>query len=850
MKLSTFLCCVLAAAAINGVVGPPAAAAPCSSYTSPIFCDDFDRYCTPLPGGGGACDPETATADNDAFHAVWPADGTCPDISTPDYLAWGPDVLVSYGAENVQTAQKRNTYIYRHVHDLTDDILAHPDNTEGAHYVNGAGPIDKPLEDTEPITVPSGYVDSMSSTLRPDALKGTFYIHPLGVGMNVQANFANMIYYHELFMDDDHAPMDFVPMTCAGGFFGHDCNCSGLHVGATCTTGICESAGPAQCVGECGFFECNNGVCSDGPHYQESCTLDADCSVCSGGPNDGISCSMPGDPVCKACDSGPHLGNSCTSNDQCPNGTCAAESPRPGADCAGDVDCGTCVGGDRDGLTCAADNDCNPWCDTGICEGAPQCVGQCAYNECNGTTGLCDGGPHDQDPCTLDSQCSVCIGGPMNGTACSLPGDTICKACDNDLTEPYTACTSNASCGHGTCAADSPRPGVNCTGDGDCGKCMGGHRDTGTCGDDWACQYSCGSGETAVCEGGVKNGEACPNDDFCFGTEFPILCGGQGAHPAGCPIESTVHASFAIGLVSIFDTIPCDLDQGYYPSEWLLVVYDGQHWHHLHDATEPPGFDIPGRPHPHFGSLFPLYGWNKIDFAIGAEYIEVRLTNIQSEALHSGDGACIMSTCKGGARHDLGCATDADCTSGDPMIPNEYLVARVPRKYKGPFNKYALGPAKGRDISVPASPGPEVCMPAVAQKDIISDEIVLYDGVYPSGACCNASGVCDITLQGACSGYGDRWTVNKTCAEIQPCCPYPFADADKDGDVDQVDFAMFQLCYTGSGGSVPPGCECWDQDNAGTGDGHIDAADFTAFNNCWTGPNVPFDPENPGSCIP
>jgi len=75
-------------------------------------------------------------------------------------------------------------------------------------------------------------------------------------------------------------------------------------------------------------------------------------------------------------------------------------------------------------------------------------------------------------------------------------------------------------------------------------------------------------------------------------------------------------------------------------------------------------------------------------------------------------------------------------------------------------------------------------------------------------------------------------------------CHEPFADADEDGDVDQNDFAIFQLCFTGTGGvipSVPNYCGCFDRD----GDTDIDSADFVAFQDCATGPNIPFDMENP-----
>jgi hypothetical protein len=52
--------------------------------------------------------------------------------------------------------------------------------------------------------------------------------------------------------------------------------------------------------------------------------------------------------------------------------------------------------------------------------------------------------------------------------------------------------------------------------------------------------------------------------------------------------------------------------------------------------------------------------------------------------------------------------------------------------------------------------------------------------------------------------------------------------------VDQADFGLWQICYTGPAGGVPAGCACYDREP----DGDIDSADFTKFNNCWTGPNV------------
>jgi len=85
-------------------------------------------------------------------------------------------------------------------------------------------------------------------------------------------------------------------------------------------------------------------------------------------------------------------------------------------------------------------------------------------------------------------------------------------------------------------------------------------------------------------------------------------------------------------------------------------------------------------------------------------------------------------------------------------------------------------------------------------------------------------------------------------AEISPC-PKPWADADKDGDIDQVDFGVFQLCYTGlTGPEMDAACRCFDRQHDGEeGYKQIDLYDLAEFMNCaaGSGPNVPFDTDNP-----
>jgi hypothetical protein len=76
-------------------------------------------------------------------------------------------------------------------------------------------------------------------------------------------------------------------------------------------------------------------------------------------------------------------------------------------------------------------------------------------------------------------------------------------------------------------------------------------------------------------------------------------------------------------------------------------------------------------------------------------------------------------------------------------------------------------------------------------------------------------------------------------------CGSPFADTDGDGDVDQVDFARFQACFTGSTG--PTGafdkaeCGCFDRPEPGypNGNGYIDSVDMAEFEACASGPGVP-----------
>lgn len=89
-----------------------------------------------------------------------------------------------------------------------------------------------------------------------------------------------------------------------------------------------------------------------------------------------------------------------------------------------------------------------------------------------------------------------------------------------------------------------------------------------------------------------------------------------------------------------------------------------------------------------------------------------------------------------------------------------------------------------------------------------------------------------------------KWYLNQLkLVESGMPCNTPFADSDGDSDVDQADFAVFQMCLTGVGGGVPAGCECFDRDENGAGDGDIDQTDWDRFEACATGPGIASDPE-------
>ncbi len=89
-----------------------------------------------------------------------------------------------------------------------------------------------------------------------------------------------------------------------------------------------------------------------------------------------------------------------------------------------------------------------------------------------------------------------------------------------------------------------------------------------------------------------------------------------------------------------------------------------------------------------------------------------------------------------------------------------------------------------------------------------------------------------ITVTGNAYNSPQTIAVTVTVETVKP-------DLDGDADVDQEDFGLFQVCYTGPG--VPPTGDCVPADFSGDGD--VDLYDFAVFRACQSGANTPADPQ-------
>ncbi len=167
----------------------------------------------------------------------------------------------------------------------------------------------------------------------------------------------------------------------------------------------------------------------------------------------------------------------------------------------------------------------------------------------------------------------------------------------------------------------------------------------------------------------------------------------------------------------------------------------------------------------------------------------------------------------------------------DDGLPQDTVwMVTVPRQYTGAFTALHVGTP--------------TCTPT--PYEAYFDYLFITGGKFassltPSGACCSPSGCTDVTDASQCpSGTFSMWDVCTGPGAIT-CCGRPWADADRDGDVDSDDYGNFQTCYTGATVGVPAGCTCLNRIN----DTVVDSLDFDEFVKCRTGPEIPFNPASP-----
>jgi len=293
-------------------------------------------------------------------------------------------------------------------------------------------------------------------------------------------------------------------------------------------------------------------------------------------------------------------------------------------------------------------------------------------------------------------------------------------------------------------------------------------------------------------------------DDLCVSEpdevniQHPMICQ-QDVPPAGCPSIATAphHSSIAIGALAYLDKTPCE-SPNYLPTNDHLAVFDGYKW-----WTLPASFPGSG------------------NFLIGDGENHIALTLFETTML-------VELTSQGSYSY---------CT-----MPREYKDLGGDDAIQGAFNKLSLGFGMSCLIDqgawtcaneVAPSDRRYQCIPTVSYSQDhpvpvgpVYDNVALYGGEWGSpppiyGACCLTNGQCaDWLYEYDCETLqGGQWQGWGTMCTERLCCAEPYADADGDGDVDQVDFGLWA-----------------------TGDSDVDDLDFADFEACWSGPTVPADP--------
>ncbi|MDM8009316.1 MAG: hypothetical protein QUV05_24505 [Phycisphaerae bacterium] len=406
-------------------------------------------------------------------------------------------------------------------------------------------------------------------------------------------------------------------------------------------------------------------------------------------------------------------------------------------------------------------------------------------------------------------------------------------------------------------------------------QCIGGLYDGQSCGFDWQCwDPTCGAGEQATCQDGfgAKLGQPCTEDAECGGEwVYPVVVQ-QELHASRIPTPHPqppwpIHASLAVGYLA-------QLDNGAtygYPAVEHLCTFDGEKWYDIHSNHYPGqvgGFGGPGE-----------YAWVTVE--IKTDTYVLKMWDNRDPLLFpdSPTSSATIPRLYTGPFNKIAIGAGASCElksedSNDWSCKDG--AERVP--WSRPYPKDRVYTTKG-------TAGGVTWGRHVWQEGWI-DTPVIYGGVYVSlnGACCLPDGSCSPLLpdqcnaaQGSYRGFGVPCDesiclgaccmgevngcadtkinqcpqpfvfkgIGTLCATTECPCSDPFADADLDGDVDQIDFAVFQSCFKGPAVAPTGICKCFDRtDSTGSGppDNAVDTNDYAKFEVCASGPGVPLDP--------
>ena len=147
------------------------------------------------------------------------------------------------------------------------------------------------------------------------------------------------------------------------------------------------------------------------------------------------------------------------------------------------------------------------------------------------------------------------------------------------------------------------------------------------------------------------------------------------------------------------------------------------------------------------------------------------------------------------------------------------------------------------------APTPWPCPPENCANDADDDGNTLADCADPdcwADPVCGFVEICDNGLDDDDDERIDCGDPDCENTEACACTHDPVFDVDDDGDVDQTDFGVWQLCLTGPDPdaldffSLPVDCQCMDvSSEAGLPDQAISQDDFRIFKRCATGPALP-----------